>query len=261
MERIEDICEAAKLASVIVLASGGETYRAEETADSIGRAFGCEMEIVALPTGLNMTIARDGESLSSTVRVKQRTVDLKKLDEVNGISRALYAGAMPLDEARRRLKALHLPSPGSRVRRALLAGGSAAMFAVMFGGGWFEFLVAGLVSCLVQTVLEFIPDRDSMSLSCLVAGFLSAALALTAYTLRGGGSAGLVIWSIMMPYLPGLAFTNGIRDAMRGDMVSGGARLTDALMRAVVLASGAGIAIGCYLQLGGASSWLISLAL
>ncbi|MBQ8953922.1 MAG: threonine/serine exporter family protein, partial [Clostridia bacterium] len=102
-----------------------------------------------------------------------------------------------------------------------------------------------------------LPDQAGMSLSCLIGGFLSAALALAAASLCGRGNVSLIIWSIMMRQLPGLAFSNGIRDSMRGDMVSGGARVSDAVMRAVVLAGGAGIAMWCYLRLGGAATWLM----
>ena len=260
MDSLRKVTEIAELASGIILASGGETSRAEETAVSIGRAFGCDVDIIALPTGLTMTVSRDDASLSVISRVRRQSVDLEKLDGANAVSRALCDGTMTPDEAYGRLLVIKKERQTSAVMHALFAGGSAALFALMFGGGWFEFIVAGTVTMIVQAVLRWIPDRDSMTLGYLVSGFLSAALALAAFTVKGGGNVGLCIWSIMMPYLPGLAFTNGIRDSMRGDMVSGGARLTDALMRSVVLACGAGVAIGCYLQLGGAASWLISLA-
>lgn len=96
-----------------------------------------------------------------------------------------------------------------------------------------------------------------MPLSCLVGGFLAAALTILGATLLGRGHISLIIWSIMMPMLPGLAFTNGIRDSMHGDMVSGGARISDAVMRAVVLAAGAGVAMWVYIQLGGNVTWSV----
>ena len=254
---MQKVIFAAREAASLILANGGETYRAEETADRIGRAFGYDMDIIALPTGLTMTVARDGESASSIARVKSRTVDLTKLEQVNGVSRALAAHEMTLDEAASRLRAIAAAKAPGGWRSVLAAGGSTALFAVMFGGGWFEFLVAGLVGAAIQAVLGLLPDQAGMSLSCLIGGFLAAALALMATFLCGRGNVSLIIWSVMMPQLPGLAFTNGIRDSMRGDMVSGGARVSDAVMRAVVLAGGAGIAMWCYLKLGGAATWLM----
>ena len=52
----------------------------------IGNAFGYHMDIIALPTGLTMTLS-DGESnASSIVRVSERTTDLLKLEQVNDIA-------------------------------------------------------------------------------------------------------------------------------------------------------------------------------
>ena len=45
----------------------------------------------------------------------------------------------------------------------------------------------------------------------------------------------------MMPLLPGLAMTNAIRDTIRGDLISGIVRATEALLVASSLAAGAGI--------------------
>lgn len=254
---MHQVIDAARLAASLILENGGETYRAEETAGRIGQAFGCEMDIIALPTGLTMTVTKDGESASSIARVNRRTVDLKKLEAVNAISRALSAHTLELDDAQKQLDEIRAARTPAGFGSVLAAGGSAAMFAVMFGGGWFEFLVTGLVSMAIQALLIFVPDQGGVPLGCLLGGFFAAALTLITVSLCGMGNVSLIIWSIIMPQLPGLAFTNGIRDSMRGDMVSGGARVTDAVMRAVVLAGGAGIAMWCYLRLGGAATWLM----
>ena len=253
---MQRVVSVARAAAGLILANGGETCRAEDTASRIGRAFGYDMDIVALPTGVTMTVSKDGESVSSIARVKSLTVDLTRLEQVNGVSRALAAHEMTLEEAERAMKAIAEAKGPGFWRSVLAAGGSAAMFAVMFGGGWFEFLIAGLVGAAVHAVLRRMPEQAAASLDCLIGGFMAAALALAASAACGRGNVSLIIWSIMMPQLPGLAFTNGIRDSMRGDMVSGGARVSDAVMRAVVLAGGAGIAMWCYLRLGGAATWL-----
>ena len=254
---IERVMFASQLAARLILENGGETYRAEETAGRIGQAFGCDMDIIALPTGLTMTVSKNGESASTIARVSRRTVDLGKLEAVNAVSRALTSHAVDLDAAAKRLENIRDARTPAGWGSVLAAGGSAAMFAVMFGGGWFEFLVTGLVSAAIQALLIFVPDQGGVPLGCLMGGFLAAALTLATASACGRGNVSLIIWSIIMPQLPGLAFTNGIRDSMRGDMVSGGARMTDAVMRAVVLAGGAGIAMWCYLRLGGAVTWLM----
>ena len=53
-----------------------------------------------------------------------------------------------------------------------------------------------------------------------------------------------------MPLLPGLAMTNAIRDTIRGDLLSGIARATEALLIASSLAAGAGAIIYTAYTLG-----------
>ena len=55
-----------------------------------------------------------------------------------------------------------------------------------------------------------------------------------------------------MIFVPGVAITNSLRDFMSGDMVSGVARLAEAVMIAVSLAAGAGIMLKLWDAFGGA---------
>ena len=48
----------------------------------------------------------------------------------------------------------------------------------------------------------------------------------------------LVLGGSIMQVVPGLAFVNGVRDVISGDLVSGGARLLEALMIATGLSIG-----------------------
>ena len=41
-----------------------------------------------------------------------------------------------------------------------------------------------------------------------------------------------------MPFLPGVAFTNGLRDYMAGDLISGNSRIAEALLFATSIAIG-----------------------
>ena len=42
----------------------------------------------------------------------------------------------------------------------------------------------------------------------------------------------------LMPFLPGLAFTNGVRDYMAGDLLSGNSRIAEAVLFALSIAIG-----------------------
>jgi hypothetical protein len=58
----------------------------------------------------------------------------------------------------------------------------------------------------------------------------------------------IIIISALMPLFPGTAFTNGIRDTLKGDYVSGLAKIAEALVIAVSL--GLGVALGLFVSNG-----------
>ena len=92
IEKLNQVARVAALAAQLMLGNGGETYRAEETARHICRAFGYESEVIAFPTGIMLSI---GGEKSLIARVTRRRVDFSKIDRVNAISRELACGARP----------------------------------------------------------------------------------------------------------------------------------------------------------------------
>lgn len=247
-EKLGQVARVAQSAAQLMLANGGETYRAEETARHIGRAFGYETQAIAFPTGLMLSI---GAEKSLIARVNMRRVDFSKIDRVNAISRELVTGARTLNEAEEELAVLAARPPMGWFRQSLIAAGSSSMFALMFSGSPFDLIAAGACAFLAQAVTGRLNDEAGLSLISLVGGFLTALTALALTHALHMGDVSRIIISAMMPLLPGLAITNAIRDAMRGDLVSGMARAGEALIRAIVLAAGAGLSISAWMLIGG----------
>ncbi len=55
-----------------------------------------------------------------------------------------------------------------------------------------------------------------------------------------------------MIFLPGVALTNAVRDTLAGDMVSGTSKGIEAVVVAVSITSGVGVALKLWALLGGA---------
>jgi len=80
----------------------------------------------------------------------------------------------------------------------------------------------------------------------MIAGSLTTLLALIGASLLSGVQVEPIISGAIMPLLPGLATTNAIRDTIRGDLVSGGARFIEAILCAVMLAVGIGLMLSMW---------------
>ena len=65
-------------------------------------------------------------------------------------------------------------------------------------------------------------------------------MAVMIYHYSFGDSYSKIIIGSLMPLVPGVAITNAIRDIMAGDFLSGTARVVEAVLIAVAIASGAG---------------------
>ncbi len=245
MEQAKLAMDAASLAAQTILECSGEIYRAEETAIRMCEAFGIQkVEIICFPTGFTLhALTDEGQSLTRIKRVKERSIQLQTLDDVNSISRASVEGRMDASQALSTLIALRqAPQPDPRLK-VLAFAISAGFFSVMFGGSVREFLLAAIAGALVQCVSPLLARlRAPATLISIVGGFTASAATLVLISLFGGSQEAIMTGAIM-PLLPGLATTNAVRDTMRGDLVSGMARASEALLSAILIAAGVAIAL------------------
>ncbi|HJD04128.1 MAG: threonine/serine exporter family protein [Mediterraneibacter sp.] len=246
----------AVLAGEIMLRSGAETYRVEDTIKHILDTAGtAETESLVMLTGIIVTIDRPGEGAVTVMRrVHDRGSNMHRIVEVNEISRQYCAGELTAEETWDRLKKIKgklYTVPMYNLATILVSAG----FAPLFGGGVREILASGAVGA-VLAVLMTIGKRVRIS------GFIlniicSAGIAVAAVLLRLWYpflNMDTVIISGIMPLVPGVAITNAIRDTLRGDYISGGARALEAFVTAaaVAIGAGAGIALtGSFWQGGG----------
>src|SRR5699024_10208441 len=98
------IARVCTLAGKIMLKSGAETSRVEDTMNRIASAFGIKnAQSFVTPTGINFSTGFADPS--NTVRVSERSTDLHKIAEVNSISRKIDEGELDALDSHRLLKA------------------------------------------------------------------------------------------------------------------------------------------------------------
>lgn len=243
---VSNLLKIIKLSAQIIIENGGETYRAEETIKFICKSFDIsEVESIATPTGFYITISVNGDDNNTLVkRIRKRTIDLQKINDVNNISRKLSDRTITLNEALEELKQINNRTDVDEKHSILYAGLSSAFFALLFGGQLIEFITALFTGILVAVVAKRFEKLHSYQFfSSIFSGLIIAYLAISVTSISKMGNYNNIIVGCMMPLLPGLAMTNAIRDTIRGDLISGIARATEALLVASSLAAGAGITI------------------
>lgn len=240
--KIKEAVTLTKLCAQIILENNGETYRAEETVMFIGRSLGYDTEVISFPIGFIITIADENDNINTIIkRIKSRKLDLGAIHEVNDLSRKIVNGSIDIQEAIAKLKKLHNKKEKPNPYLYTAASLSPAAFSFLYGGGLFDAFVSAICGLLVQCMYSTfdIDDNYNFAMS-LISGAMIAIIAILFVNVCNMGNANIIITGAITPLLPGLIMTTAIRDAMRGDLLSGLARLAEAILIAIALAFGVG---------------------
>ena len=244
------LLETALLAGEILLSSGAETYRVEDTMNHILKTSKvAQIDALALMTGITVTLNDpEWEMPISMIRtIESRSTNMNNIIKVNAISRNYCGGKITLEEANTRLKSVKeklYTRTEFNIATALVATG----FAMMLGGSFLDVLVASimgfwLAGCITIAKIKKIDVLVQDVISC--AGIAFFTMLVKAYALPNIDM-DVVIVSALMPIVPGVAITNAIRDTLQGDYLSGCARILEAFLKAasVAIGIGLGMAIG-----------------
>lgn len=239
------LADTAMLAGEIMLCSGAETYRVEDTMYHILKTSNIEStQVIAMMTGIVVTI-NDGsmeQPVTMMRRVNERSTNVSNIIKVNDISRRYCSGKITLEEAYEELKCAR-GKQYNRVLYNLATIGIAVGFAMMFGGNLLEVLTAAIVGVALACVMTLGKMVKLNGVLVHVLSGLGIAMLTVAIQrfLFPDISTDIVIVSAIMPIVPGVAITNAIRDTLQGDYLSGCARILEALLVAMAIAVGVGL--------------------
>ena len=235
--------------------SGAEIYRVEESVQRLLAAYGAPTgEVFAIPNCLNVSVAgpENGKPLTRIRRVGAHGTDVHRLEALNQLCRDLCAVPAPLEEAEARLRAICADKTeySFPVRLGAYALG-ASSFALFFKGDLrdaFCGVICGLIVGLSIPYLE--THKINTFFKVFIGGFLSALAAVLLVACGVGSNADSIIIGSLMALVPGIALTNAVRDVIAGDMVSGLTKTAEALLIAIFIALGTGLAISLTRLLG-----------
>lgn len=251
------LLDTAVLAGEIMLCSGAETYRVEDTMYHILKTSEAEsIEALALMTGIVATLnSPDMEQPMTLMKaVNDRTTNLNHIIQVNDISRRYCGGELTLEETYRKLKQIG----GMQYCRTLCniaLVGVASGFAMMFGGTFLDVVVTAMVGILLAGIISL---GQKLRMNVIIVDILSSmgiavlAIAMKTYAIQTINMDTVII-SAIMPLVPGVAITNAIRDTLQGDYLSGGARVLEAFLKAASIALGVGIGMAIFGAVAGRS--------
>ena len=225
--------------------SGAETFRVEDSVNRIMLSYGITAETCAIPNCLHVSIETpDGLPITRMRRIGFHGNDLDAVEKYSNLSRRICAEkpeptvAMQwLQECRKNLS--NYSTPIYLLGNFLGAGG----FSILFGGTLLDSLCGGICGIVIGLVTMLMDSlKANPFFKTIAASFIMALLAYTTSLLGIAPNVDAVIIGALMILVPGLIFTNGMRDIIYGDTNSGINRIVQVFLTAAAIALGTGAA-------------------
>ena len=242
--RTQQVLDTGILAGRILMESGSEMYRIEDTLKYILHTGGLtKPEIFTTPTGI--FLSAQNIDITKMAQVTHSNINLEKVNLVNALSRQFSAGEITLDQLEAGLKQIDHSTRDFPFWWKLLSSFFISCFLMIIFIGkydWLDFVPAGIVGMLGYGLDYYLNEILKVQfISEFIAG---AAIALMAVGFQYLGLAkhiNYLIIGAVMPLVPGVALTNALRDLISGHLISGLTRMVAGTLTA--LAIGGGIAL------------------
>lgn len=247
----EQIVEIAIKAGTSLLRNGAEIYRVEDTVIRICRSYGLTCEAFVLPTGIFVSVEGHQGLMTRVKRIHSRSVDLTKISLVNDLSRRIERCRPEYEEVCKELECISEAKKYSNLTVAAAYALTAFVYSIIFGGNFVDSLTAVIVAIFLGLLRIFFTKGSSFPfIEYFVGGFAAGVLSSMASILIHTNTY-LVIIGAVTNLVPGVALTNGIRELLHGDSVSGLTKLGEAIMTVFVIAAGTGIGLAVWNYFGG----------
>lgn len=245
MDEQQRALDLVTAAGELMLKNGAEVSRTQQTMEIMAKSLGVQnFHGYVLTNGLFTSIGSEEGHPAQIRSVPASEVHLGRVEALNALSRHIAQGKVDLEGAYRELDRIRaMPYAPSR-QQVLACGFGSACFAILFGGARQDGLAALAVGLGLQAVLLGLGrwGTNKLFTKFLGAAFVSLATMLL-FRMGFGCNMDKAIIGALMPLVPGMALTLGIRDLLDADFLSGVIRMLDALLTAACIACGAGLVL------------------
>lgn len=246
----KNLMDVALRAGEILLCSGAEVYRVEETILRIFKSYGKNAECFVLLSGIFITAQGDnGNDVTIVRRLRTNTFDLKKIELVNSFSRSLEKKPLSYEESMEILEDITNISVYGLKQRVFYAGLMAFVYALLFKGSLYDggaAFIIGVCNYYIKTkVSEF---GFFQFLEYFISGIIVGGLSIIAAVFFPVLDVYKVIIGGIMIVVPGMAITTALKDALYGDIVSSLYRITEAIFISVAIGSGVALMLSAGLR-------------
>lgn len=227
--------------------AGAEIYRVEECICRICKAYGAiDVDVFTITSAIILTMqSPDGTRWTQTCRISRSGTDLHRVDALNRLSREMCQTTPDYETVQKKLTAIMEDKTYPAWLEYVCYAGIAGAFTVFVGGGWQDTLLSMAIGAGLQGIVRLTAFLGfNRVFSSVLASFYMSFLAIFLSSVIPVCSADYIIIGNIMPLIPGVGFTNSLRDMISGDTMSGILRFMEACIIALAIAAGYWLASG-----------------
>ena len=240
MQNIDEL-ETVLYAGNLLLSSGAEIYRAEETMHRIADAMHIEdLDAYVTNRGIFASGNVPGKGIESRIMsVPDKELNIDKIEAVNELSREVCSNRMDLLYLKTSLQNIANMGEQNVAEKILSYFLGAGCFSYAIGTSFRDSLCAAIIGSLVGFYMICSKYRiKSRVLITIIASVLTAVLSHFCVAIGLGSKLSFIIIGAMMDLVPGVAFVNSVREFSQNNFATGQTLLTSALLTCVSMASG-----------------------
>lgn len=244
-----------------MLKCGAENFRLDDSLYRMCDSYGFKRyDVFVIPSNIQITVETpDGEIITQIRHIESSTFDYDKLDYLNDLSRYVCRNQPDADEINRRLQEVMNRKGLSTPLKLLAAGMSGAGFSILFGAGIKDALIAVVAAAIIVLVGDIVSKREhNVLVYNAILAFLTECFVLAVYSAELATYPDRITISIVMLLISGLGVTNGIREILQRDFISGFLNLTNAFLGALGIACGVAVSMVLFNYVSNQSTVLAS---
>lgn len=229
-----------------MLISGAENYRIEDSLYRMCRSYGfVKYDVFVIPSNIQITVETENGDIITQVRhIENADIDFDQLDYMNNLCRYVCSHTPDEEELQKKYQEVKNRPPQHPVAKYFAGVMGGTGFAVFFGCNFKDAIVAVIVSLMIVVVGKWLEKREgNLFVYNTILSFLSEVIIVLSVRNGFADHPERIMIGIVMLLISGLSTTNGIREILQKDYISGFINIMNSILGAAGIAVGTALAM------------------
>lgn len=229
-----------------MLISGAENYRIEDSLYRMCRSYGfVKYDVFVIPSNIQITVETENGDIITQVRhIENADIDFDQLDYMNNLCRYVCSHTPDEEELQKKYQEVKSRPPQHPAAKYFAGVMGGTGFVVFFGCNFKDAIVAVIVSLMIVVVGKWLEKREgNLFVYNTILSFLSEVIIVLSVRNGFADHPERIMIGIVMLLISGLSTTNGIREILQKDYISGFINIMNSILGAAGIAVGTALAM------------------